>query len=827
MADRQEMKGVIKDVQEPLHDSRITKDDDAKRDLHDTIPDMTSPRPVPVGITIAYKRQQGGFDTIKTERGGGTPRISKEGKNDNKSNINNKESPKSTKTKSNHSGKTQHHHRRIQSSASTGINRNTGQTSRGYTKPIPSFTVFLEGTTLYIICLVLPTLLGLLVRFYDDITVLDWKRDSATIVKARIHSMRHSFHHNVDEICHYQSGAQYYDSSFSFAGMNEDDNGGQNSAGVFGNVLRLLRVGFMPIVQWIVQALSYWFHQSGLCERVAAQILREEEEQYFNHFVVSKDTAYWVQDVSIIVICSMILAALRIWIVQSTVPLEDSTTVEALVRCKSIHLLSSDYAKTMTPMSTPMAIKKTKNVHRALIGSAREEAITPFLLPDLNSKETPTTTEMQKEEVQIPNTLDDSYGDDLGMRWDETEREDEHVKFGTSFSPFMSSNTPLVTHTDSAANIPIAMDDGDTDDEEIVAVSQKQQQQLLEDKIVMSLQSIQSQQQNYDGANKLSFVKPKRSGGVLESTTMANAVASQPVRTRVNAAPRYATALFRLLWSTLSSILALYFFRQSNFWPWYVGGSGSTSNCWDLSGGLSVGGMDSDFDHYNSVLKQYFLGQASYHWHSAAFHVLSMIILLFHPSTKVRENIDLQDEFATHEVPMSPQPSAMRLLFGPSSTAYVRSLAQHVLALALIASAYIFSSLRRLGVIGMFAFDVSNWFLHLLQICMNAPIDSILKQSKVISWVYWLGVIPSFVITRFLVWPLLWYSAVFESQRWLIQLEKTLWIGSATILRCIFHVWMLLIQILNMVYFYRLLHHPHMNNILRDYRKQNNKSTES
>ncbi|NJR72091.1 MAG: prepilin-type N-terminal cleavage/methylation domain-containing protein, partial [Gammaproteobacteria bacterium] len=53
------------------------------------------------------------------------------------------------------------------------------------------------------------------------------------------------------------------------------------------------------------------------------------------------------------------------------------------------------------------------------------------------------------------------------------------------------------------------------------------------------------------------------------------------------------------------------------------------------------------------------------------------------------------------------------------------------------------------AVIGMFSFDVSNWFLHLLQICMNAPIDSKLKHSRVIFWIYWVGVIPSFVLTRF------------------------------------------------------------------------------
>jgi hypothetical protein len=67
---------------------------------------------------------------------------------------------------------------------------------------------------------------------------------------------------------------------------------------------------------------------------------------------------------------------------------------------------------------------------------------------------------------------------------------------------------------------------------------------------------------------------------------------------------------------------------------------------------------------------------------------------------------------------------------------------------------------------------------------------------------------------------LLWYSAIFESRIWLIQLEKTLWIGSATLLRCIFHLWMLVIQVLNMVYFYRLLYHPHLHKILKQQQQQ-------
>jgi hypothetical protein len=70
---------------------------------------------------------------------------------------------------------------------------------------------------------------------------------------------------------------------------------------------------------------------------------------------------------------------------------------------------------------------------------------------------------------------------------------------------------------------------------------------------------------------------------------------------RLYAAPRYATALFRLLYSTVTAGIALIYFRGANFWPWYVMGHGSTVKCWDLSGGMSVG-MDSDFDQVGSAV---------------------------------------------------------------------------------------------------------------------------------------------------------------------------------------------------------------------------------
>ena len=73
---------------------------------------------------------------------------------------------------------------------------------------------------------------------------------------------------------------------------------------------------------------------------------------------------------------------------------------------------------------------------------------------------------------------------------------------------------------------------------------------------------------------------------------------------------------------------------------------------------------------------------------------------------------------ATENAISSPSPHWRFGALKTNTSAYVRSLMQHVLALVLISTAYVFSSLRRLSAIGMFAFDVSSWFLHLLQVCI-------------------------------------------------------------------------------------------------------------
>lgn len=406
--------------------------------------------------------------------------------------------------------------------------------------------------------------------------------------------------------------------------------------------------------------------------------------------IYSNDIFAWSDSFSITVF-SIVITILRIMIVHWYVPLEDAQELETMVRCKSMHLLSSDYV--VTPVGTPVR-------PRRLISTTGTTTLgVPNLEQPDGSSSAPPSVHLETIGTGEPNTgetKEDNFGD----------FDDDQLM----------------------AKLAAASDEGD----------------------------------------------------------------KQQASSRMYAGPRYATALFRLFYSASAVVIALVFFRTADFWPWYVFGRGDSSQCWDLSGGLAMA-MDSDFDQRNIYLKQYFLWQASYHWHSAAFHILSMLILTLHPTKHAPQRF---------------------LSLQKGTTIYIRRLFQHSLAVALIGIAYVFSSLRRLGAIGLFAFDVSSCCLHFLQLCMNAPEGSRLSQSTTIAVVFWVFVVPTFILARFAVWPAIWYSAAYESSAWLLQLEKTLWPGSAAMIRYAIHFLMAALEILSVVYFQRLFNHAHVKRML-------------
>lgn len=73
--------------------------------------------------------------------------------------------------------------------------------------------------------------------------------------------------------------------------------------------------------------------------------------------------AAWT-DVGIIFVVSLSLAMIRIAVIQRLVDMPSPHHVEAMVRCKSIHLLSSAYPQSLTPTQAPRTISDANGTKR-------------------------------------------------------------------------------------------------------------------------------------------------------------------------------------------------------------------------------------------------------------------------------------------------------------------------------------------------------------------------------------------------------------------------------------------------------------------------------
>ena len=294
-------------------------------------------------------------------------------------------------------------------------------------------------------------------------------------------------------------------------------------------------------------------------------------------------------------------------------------------------------------------------------------------------------------------------------------------------------------------------------------------------------------------------------------------------------APRHATATFRLLYTSISCVSALALFQSADFWPRPVFGRhphASTRHCWDLSGSFIL--LDDDYDAGNNrALKYFFLAQAAFQLHSLCFHIVSMLLLLLYGGVGFA-SVDgdetggvlggndaigrprggdkrmQQQQHRRNTFQQRRQPRTQRLVsMKTSMQSYFRPMMEHVIVLALLIGAYLFSGLRRLGAVGI-----------LLQVCIYAPERSILRKPEVVLFVHRMVTIPTFVYCRLFILPfVIWRSALFESHGWLEQIEKVfspLW---AERLYAMFNGSLCLIFVLNLVLFRRLLFHPHLRQI--------------
>ncbi|KAL7529421.1 hypothetical protein ACHAXR_002958, partial [Thalassiosira sp. AJA248-18] len=313
-------------------------------------------------------------------------------------------------------------------------------------------------------------------------------------------------------------------------------------------------------------------------------------------------------------------------------------------------------------------------------------------------------------------------------------------------------------------------------------------------------------------------------------------------------APRHATAMFRLMYTSMSSIAALVFFQSAEFWPHHVFGThphASTRHCWDLSGSFSaLGFLDDDYDAKNGALKYFFLAQAAYQLHSLCFHIVSMLLLMLYGGGAVNnassngagswigrlvgklrgkgtnQQSQQHDSFQLQRQQQQQQAKSKQLIsMKTSMQSYFRPMMEHVIVLALLIGAYLFSGLRRLGAVGIFTLELSSVFLQLLQVCIYAPEKSWWRKPEVVLFVHRVLTVPTFVYCRLIVLPfILWRSALFESQEWLEQIEKVFSPGWAERLYTMFNGSLCMIFALNLVLFRRLLFHPHLNLIMKQKR---------
>jgi len=627
-----------------------------------------------------------------------------------------------------------------------------------YKKPVSSFRMFVEGTSLYLLCLILPSFLTYVYQNYSyysrDIVVEP--ESSSSLLMNELSNLNTALWENPVAMMTSSYGYWAYEQAAD---------------------------RFCP---YGVEPNSFTSYLCPVTANANGTVTPAES-------VYSPDIKFdtWKRDGIRVVATAILLALIRFILVRAFAPasLRDKDSLTAMVRIKSIHLLSHDYQSTLTPSTSA---KKIVTLSEHLADDSDEVGrgsllIPPFLpppLPDVDESDHPLGLGLDDDNIASPTGASTSFIPTMAFdsKMPLPQPDMGPVAARENEGAYIESDDDDVAEEELEEEDLEASDDEEYDDEEDEEPEEEGETLL-----------------RVDDNDNVEMVGIREAPGIdMDIVVGADDGDAPSSLSRLYGGPRFATAIFRFLYSATASGLAFHWFADSHFWPWYLGGHGNTVNCWDLNGFAVT--MDSDFDSRNRVLKNYFLWQASYHLHSWAFDFILLILAMI------------------QRVPRGAAASTAGASAFSSSDqkarwAYLRSLLQHFVAVVLIAIAYVFSSLRRLVAIGMFAFDVSSAFLHLLQICLNAKSPS-LKNERVIAAVYYGAVMPSFIMMRFITWPALWFSATFESQNWFRQLENTLFPRAALLLQAVLQLWILLCMVLTSVYFRRLRQQPHMRRIL-------------
>ena len=649
-----------------------------------------------------------------------------------------------------------------------------------------------------------------------------------------------------------------------------------------------------------------------------------------NGLIWSPDTDHWRTDARVVVLLSFSLALIRLVITQCLVPLKEEQAVQALVECKSVHLLSQDYP--LTPqvstkkLIVPLPILKTTGITKTTVVDNKN---------DIDNTLAESNDNGDEEDAILP-VLPLSGDEEKDAKKIHYQTTSDEMSLLPSLGPGLGGVT---TRNDLLPPPPPPPNDDDDDSDDDLQEKRRGQREsqkgcptvqgngrpvVVDSRLVLRAENHCQQEQQLQAptANTTTAITPSTLAAPVRLLSASRSLSSsmmpsterlqkdeilgleqqrqeeQERQRRLYAAPRLATAVFRFLYSVTAVILAWILFRSTPFWPWYVGGRGTTQACWDLSGTLVL--MEDSsmsqgpplsttisnavnwlwFSWFSPItttttspttttvtsslqsLKRYFLWQASYHCHAFVFHILTSLWLW--AWGRQQQHQQEQHDASQHR-PAFFWSTAVRFS--------ISSFLQHALALLLIGMAYIFSSIRRLGAVGMFAFDASSVFLHLLQVAMNyaplppAPVTETKqtnttpplpsqrqrlecttrshetstttttvtssmeqeqqkrRQRTLCRGIFYFGVLPSFVLGRFVIWPALWWSSwTTASAKWFQQLEQTLFWGASWALQCLWNTSLLAVLLFNIWHFRRLVGgtHPHLQRILRSYNNEKN-----
>jgi len=609
-----------------------------------------------------------------------------------------------------------------------------------------SWRILFEGGALYVFCMILPSILGMVARSYEVL----WRE---------------------------------------------------------GNTIFYRIIGYICSKSWLVE--------SQRCRNYLPQnilSILDDTEPSTNSSVLAPDAG--ISDVAIVIFLSLSMAIIRVALVHFLVPnYKQPKRLEALVRCKSIHLLSSAYSGSVTP---------TKKIRMDSFHSDdnNNTVVSGIQLPNFNAArrgvDNDYDSDVQSDDANIS-------GIEIRPMFPSSQLSDlRSHKIDVDQQGTASNNNDWLIHNDGEqGSTDIWLPEEDTviiDDFDAPLVSSG----LLTRNSAQNLQALLEQASPSASAIVQQEVKSDQNDSTKKEIT----------GDRMYAAPKYATAVFRLIFCLVSCLIGHCYFGSAIWWPPAVGGTGNTRNCWDLSSVGVTNIVDSDFDSSNTALRRYYLIQASYHFHSAVFHFLTSVLLWFVSKSSRNRGLSKQRFLGFN-------PMGMLTLYN------ARIFLQHVFSLVLIFGTFLFSSTRRLGAIALIAFDASSLFLHLLQLGINAPqytekreqrqhqqeykrkeesergIGLYPRRKLLILVLHRFLVIPAFCYARFYVFPfVVCYSALEESQDWLHQLENMLIPGTAKFIHGFFVLAFLIFMLMNLIYFWRLLKHPHVTYTLQQQPKR-------